>query len=122
VAREEKALVIGSHHDFDGTPGLAELGDIAAAAFDQGADVAKVAAQCNTAEDVQTLAAFCLGWRHRGVIVVGMGPDAMLSRVFFPALGSLITYTFLGEATAPGQLTCEETLRYIDAFYPARGA
>lgn len=121
AARDGEARIIGSYHNFETTPSLAELGDLASLGFEQGADIVKVAAQCNSQEALQTLAAFTLGWRHRGIIVIGMGPMGAASRIFFPALGSLITYTFLGEATAPGQFRCAETLSHLAAFYPMRG-
>jgi 3-dehydroquinate dehydratase I len=81
-------------------------------------DIVKVAARCNVPEDLQRLAAFTLAHREEGIIVVGMGPYGLSSRVFFPALGSLITYTFHGVPTAPGQLNCHDTLTYLNDFYP----
>lgn len=115
-------LVIGSFHDFEATPAADELARLAARGREAGADIIKVAAHCRDMGDVRRLAALTLAEAERGVVTVGMGPPAMLSRVFFPALGSLVTYTFLGAPTAPGQLNLADTLRYLDVFYPERGA
>lgn len=111
-------LVIGSFHDFEATPDTDRLEEVHAKGRALGVDVVKVAARCQQPEDVQRLAAFTLSHRASHVIVVGMGDYGLVSRIFFPALGSLVTYTFLGEPTAPGQLNCQDTLKYLGAFYP----
>lgn len=118
AARSEGVLVVGSFHDFEATPETSRLEAVHRRGRDLGVDVVKVAARCNDAEDACRLAAFTLAHRDEHVIVVGMGPYGMASRIFFPALGSLITYTFLGEPTAPGQLNCPDTLKYLSTFYP----
>jgi len=120
VATAHKAgrLVIGSYHDFDATPSRERLEAVHTQGRSQGVDIVKVAARCNNVEDARRLAEFTLAHRAEHVIVVGMGPYGMASRIFFPALGSLITYTFLGAPTAPGQLNCQDTLTYLSSFYP----
>lgn len=120
MAKDQGKRVIASFHDFDATPSREALEATDARGRSLGADIIKIAAQCNSENDLRTLAEYTLAHRHEGVIAIGMGPVAMSSRVFFPALGSLITYTFLGEATAPGQLTLDDTVRYLSAFYPTR--
>ena len=49
-----------------------------------------------------------------------MGPHGVASRVFFPLFGSLLTYGFVGQAGAPGQLSLAdlhaELCRYSPAF------
>lgn len=117
AVHEAGKLVIGSFHDFHGTPSLEVLMDCAAAARQHGADIVKAACQCNVPEDLHTLTRFILDQAPQPVAVMAMGNAGLISRVFFPALGSLLTYTFLGEATAPGQLTYREMLRYLGDFY-----
>ena len=111
-------VVIGSFHDFEATPEDHALEAVQKRGRALGVDIVKVAARCATPEDAQRLAAFTLRHRDEGIIVVGMGPYGTASRVFFPALGSLVTYTFLGKPTAPGQLNCQDTLKYLRDFYP----
>ena len=118
LARERGVLSIGSFHDFGETPSDARLEEVHARGRASGFDVVKVAARCNSPQDLQRLAAFTLAHRDENVITIGMGAHGLVSRVFFPALGSLLTYTFLGEPTAPGQLNCTDTLKYLDVFYP----
>lgn len=111
-------LVLGSYHNFTATPEPGSLASLAEAAKQRGVDILKVAAHCATSNDLRTLAQFTLDYADRHVITIGMGPQGVISRVFFPALGSLLTYTFLGAPTAPGQLNCETTLQYLEVFYP----
>lgn len=117
-AKKADCLCIGSYHNFAETPVMPRLRAAVNDGKDLGADVVKIAAHCGSIADVRTLAQATVECRDRHVAIIGMGPMGMLSRIFFPALGSLLTYTFLGEATAPGQLTYEQTLAYLSSFYP----
>ncbi|HEY5595278.1 MAG TPA: type I 3-dehydroquinate dehydratase, partial [Nitrospiria bacterium] len=54
----------------------------------------------------------------KDIIVIAMGVEGALSRVFFPALGSLLTYAYLGQPTAPGQLGYKELFELLKKFYP----
>lgn len=118
LARAQGRLSIGSFHDFGETPGMDVLEAVHSRGRALGMDIVKVAARCNSRDDVCRLAAFTLAHQHEQVITIGMGAHGLVSRVLFPALGSLLTYTFLGEPTAPGQLNCKDTLKYLDVFYP----
>ncbi|MBI1319907.1 MAG: type I 3-dehydroquinate dehydratase [Candidatus Hydrogenedens sp.] len=117
-ARKAGVLSIASYHHFSLCPSLQKLQGLADRSMDIGADVVKIAAHCATPEEMRRLARFTLDQADRGVIVIGMGSWATASRIFFPALGSLLTYTFLGIPTAPGQLNCEDTIHYLSALYP----
>lgn len=119
-ARAAGKLVIGSFHDFEGMPSPRKLSAIATYGKARGAHVVKVAAMCHRRSDLQDLARFTLhAKRDAPLVVVGMGEHGAASRIFLPILGSLLTYTFLGEATAPGQLTLDDTLKYLSTFCPA---
>jgi len=118
AAHADGKLVIGSYHDFQGTPIPKRLAGAANDGKLLGVDIVKVAVQCNSLEDVQVLAQFTGQHADKNLITIGMGAHGMLTRIFFPAIGSLMTYTFLGEPTAPGQLNCHDTLEYLKNFYP----
>ena len=100
--------VVLSFHDFERTPPLDALNAFLRDAKDAGADVAKVAAMCNSQEDVRTLARFTIEHADQNVVVIGMGPIGVPTRVLFPALGSRFTFAAYGEGTAPGQLQLDE--------------
>lgn len=116
-ARAHDKLSIGSFHDFSACPDDAALDALVPLADAVGADIVKVAAHCETRHELRRLAVFTLKHIARGVVVIGMGPAGTPSRVFFPALGSLLTFTFLGEPTAPGQLNCGTLVSYLKQMY-----
>jgi len=118
LARDTGRVTIGSFHDFTATPATAQLESVHANGRKTGFDIVKIAARCNSPEDLRRLAQFTLDHQQEHVIVVGMGEHGLPSRIFFPLLGSLVTYTFLGAPTAPGQLNCTDTLKYLDVFHP----
>ena len=125
-ARRRDKIVIVSHHDFAATPSLERLNALAQQAKAAGADYVKIAAMAQSAADIQTLAQFTIANSALGLISIGMGPHGLCSRILFPALGSRLTFASLGQATAPGQLTFEQTFDMFRTLYPdydrAKGA
>lgn len=110
--------VVLSFHDFARTPSLDTLNGIARAARGAGADIVKVAAMCTSRGDVDTLARFTLDYAQDGVVVIGMGPIGIPTRVLFPALGSRFTFAAYGEGTAPGQLQLDEMTAIFKKLFP----
>src|SRR5262249_46175996 len=126
LAQQHKRLAIVSHHDFAATPSDADLAALFDGAVRAGADVVKIAGHAADAADADRLLGFLRARRERGLIVIAMGPHGVASRVFFPLLGSLITYAFAGQAMAPGQLSLSELhaelCRYSPEFAAAHAA
>jgi len=127
LAKRHGKPVIVSHHDFEAMPSDRDLAALADTAARHGADVVKLTAQANSAHDTQRLLDFLRARHDRPTIAIAMGPHGVASRVFFPLLGSLITYGFVGQPGAPGQLALpeiyDELRRYSPAFadsHPAR--
>ncbi|MBP2333981.1 3-dehydroquinate dehydratase-1 [Saccharothrix coeruleofusca] len=118
-ARRHDAVVIASYHDFERTPELDRLRAVVAEAGEVGADLVKVSTMANSREDVRRLATLLTNApEDLGMIVIGMGATGTLSRVFFPALGSRLTYSFIGDRPTSGQLEFGETSRLLRQFYP----
>ena len=116
AAHQLDRIVIGSYHNFDETPAIDTLRDVVGDADENGVDVLKVATAINESDDVKRLAEFALDICDRNFVLIGMGPQGVLTRLLFPALGSLFTFAHIGEATAPGQLgldKCVEVLRVL---------
>ena len=118
IAHAHATFVVVSHHNFDATPTAVELDEIALRAKRLGADCVKIAATATNQDDLRTLAAFTLRQAHLGLIVIAMGPIGVVSRVFFPALGSRLTFAHAGEYPVSGQLDYQSTFEYLRAFYP----
>jgi 3-dehydroquinate dehydratase-1 len=109
VARAHAAdvPVVGSSHDFAGTPGRDALVERLLAMADAGADVLKIAVMPHSPEDVLTLlSATCATARRtdRPLITMAMGELGVASRVAGGAFGSAATFGTVGAASAPGQV------------------
>ncbi len=100
-----KGLIV-SYHNFRKTPGAAKLEETIKRCRQSGADLVKIAAQAGKKEDVRILARFLL--ESDDIIAISMGGIGAFTRVFFPAIGSRITYGAITRSTAPGQLGLKE--------------
>lgn len=114
LARKNRKKLIISFHDFNSTPGAKRLTNIAGRAREQGADIVKIATMAKNAEHLKRLAALVIN--EKNIIVVGMGEAGKVSRVFFPMLGSLMTYGSLSHSTAPGQLSLDALKKALGEF------
>lgn len=102
---------IVSYHDFHGTPACVTLDGVISRMAAAGADVAKVVVTPRDAESAVRLLAWC---RTRGtrpgampLIVLGMGPYGLVTRVAGHLAGSALTFAVTdgAGASAPGQPT-----------------
>lgn len=104
-ARKHGCKVIISFHDYRRTPAKRDLERIVRKCFAQGADLAKIACQVNSARDNARLLGLLDSLDK--LIVIGMGERGKLTRIVAPLIGSALTYaaTHTGRGTAPGQIT-----------------
>jgi len=113
-ARSSGVQVIVSHHDFQHTPELAVMREIVEEELAAGADIPKVAVMARGCEDVlRLLQLTCEFGSRMPFIGIAMGEAGRVSRVAAPALGSAITYGYVGAETAPGQLSVRELLEML---------
>lgn len=96
--------IISSHHDFEGTPSSA---DIVGRLSRMGSDIAKGAYSVRDFRDLANIltASESLEREH---VLLGMGPLGMITRIRQSVLGNSFTFAYVGEPTAPGQLSLEE--------------
>ncbi|NLN93869.1 MAG: type I 3-dehydroquinate dehydratase [Candidatus Hydrogenedens sp.] len=118
LCKDQGKTLIGSFHDFKKTPDSQSLDKLLQKGKDLGTDLIKIAACCNSPEDLQELTRFLLRHPQENLIVLGMGREGVASRLFFPALGSLLSYTFIGQPSAPGQFNLSEMLHLFTQIYP----
>jgi len=113
--RRGQAKLILSWHDFSGTPEMERLADLLQEMLAQDADVLKMVALAQQAEDNLHLLSLISAARAAGreIIAFCMGPAGMWSRVVAPLLGSFLTFAPFSKkgASAPGQLTVNEVKR-----------
>lgn len=110
--------VVVSMHDFAATPPQEALISAVRAAKAAGADVVKLATTVATRADAERLLDVLRAHRDAHLIVIGMGVEGLLSRVFFPLFGSLLTWGFLNTVGAPGQLPVAELIDELCRYAP----
>lgn len=113
LAKDAKKRVLVSAHNFQKTPPRDELDDILRRAKDIGAHIVKVAAFANEEEDIECLKQFTIDHKDDNIVTMSLGNLGSRTRFEFVKLGSLLTYSFIGEATAPGQLTIKELKEHL---------
>ena len=112
-AHERGVGVIGSYHDFVGTPTRELLHDLEKRAVACGADVLKVAFTPHTEKDLNSALEWLRASHHLPVALMGMGALASQSRDLFSRNGSVLLYGYLGNSpTAPGQWSASRCLSW----------
>lgn len=114
AAHGERKKVIVSYHNFKTTPKTEKLEKIIKEARNSGADIIKIAAFASDKADLRRLAGLLTD--NKDLIVIAMGRGGSASRVFFPMLGSLITYAGITGLNAPGQLSLAALKREFKSF------
>ncbi|MFC0674826.1 type I 3-dehydroquinate dehydratase [Brachybacterium hainanense] len=123
-AHEAGIPVVGSHHDFDGTPPQAEMTARLVRMARLGADVPKLAVMPRDVQDVLALMAATAEARSllRGpLITMSMGELGAITRLGGGIFGSCATFGALREASAPGQLPVRELRAALDLLGGASG-
>lgn len=115
VLHEARARGIGtmlSHHDFQATPSLKRLQELARRAKEAECTIFKVATMAHTAEALTTLMQFLTSQSgaHRcgpAYAVMGMGDFGKISRLVLAQAGSVLNYGYLDKPQVPGQWPAE---------------
>lgn len=117
LARKNKKTTIISFHDFKSVPPERMLEELLKKAKSHRGDIFKIACMARTPEDMLRLALFTLRKKREGIISILLGIRGSKSRVVFPALGSLISYTHLSRSFAPGQIPVKELIKELRLCY-----
>ncbi|MBI4322770.1 MAG: type I 3-dehydroquinate dehydratase [Candidatus Omnitrophica bacterium] len=115
-ARRNKNTVILSHHDFHGTPSEATLERVVRNAAALGADVIKVATLAKDERDVVRLLQFTAAHRRKNLVTITMGNIGSVSRLLFPLVGSLMTYTNV--SPSDGQIPVKRLIEDLRFYCP----
>lgn len=112
--------VVISYHDFEGMPSLEATRSILAEIFGCGADIAKIALTPATLEECLGLLKLVLETK-RPLSLMGMGDLGKHLRAVAPVYGSVLTYGYMGTATAPGQIPVEALMGVLDVLMRSDG-
>ncbi len=112
MAHQNEVLVVGSNHDFDGTPSKEELVRRLCFMQEAGADILKIAVMPKSKQDVITLLAATeemkSNYAKQPIVTVSMSEEGVLSRIAGEIFGSAITFGSLAKGSAPGQIPATE--------------
>lgn len=103
LAKKKKKHVIVSYHDFEKTPEVEEIKNIYNQIKALSPTFPKISFKANSYLDVRKLH-FAMAEYSDLKIYMSMGEYGKVSRVDSFIFGSVFTYTFVGEAAAPGQI------------------
>ncbi len=113
-----KVKVIGSYHNFEGTPDTAELVYRMSVIDNCNADILKIATMPRKKKDVmRIMTATILTYTRpnpKPIIAISMGNMGRVSRLLGEFTGSSITFASVGKTSAPGQLEIGELREILD--------
>ncbi len=118
LCKNHNKLVIGSYHNFNKTPDMEYLTDIASKAKQYGADIVKIAVKANTKGDLAKLVLFTIKNNDVNLITISLGNIGQISRIFNPIIGSLMTYGYISIPSGPGQIPVMDIVEYLRMFDP----
>ncbi len=113
---KKKVVIVSSHH-FKNTPTLAGLEKILREGKKSGGDIIKIAAHAKNRDDLNRLLEFTIKHKKDKIITLAMGRLGSISRLVFPSVGSLLTYSFLGKPFAPGQIPLKTLQKHFRLYY-----
>lgn len=113
-------VVVGSNHDFDGTPSESDIIYRLRKMQDMGADIPKIAVMPKGPADVITLldATQEMANYHadRPIITMSMG-KGVITRLCGEYFGSSMTFGAVGQVSAPGQIPVEQLKTAMDILH-----
>lgn len=112
LSHENEVKVIVSNHDFSKTPSKEEITQRLKKMISLGADLPKIAVMPKDMNDVLILLSATTEIKERykdnPIITMSMGKMGMISRVAGEFFGSSLTFGAVQEASAPGQIQCDD--------------
>ena len=107
IAQKSKTKIIISSHFFNETPTQKKMENVLINSFEKGADIAKIAVMPKSFEDIWKL--YQAGLKVSGkTCLIAMGDIGKHTRITAPIFGSVLSYGYIDEIAAPGQLRVDE--------------
>lgn len=113
--------IIMSYHDFDKTPSDDYIQSIIDESKNLGSDIVKYAFKANSFEDLARVMCITHKNKDKNLVAILMGDYGKISRVVAPAFGSMITYTYIGQSFAPGQIEAGKLNELLEFFNIQKG-
>jgi 3-dehydroquinate dehydratase-1 len=113
--------VVGSYHNFAGTPGKDDMVAMLRRIQEMGAEVPKLAVMPRSREDVLALLAATLEmaekYADRPIITMSMASDGVVSRLAGEIFGSTLSFGAVGKSSAPGQIPADRLRTVLDILH-----
>ncbi|NOY63801.1 MAG: type I 3-dehydroquinate dehydratase [Nitrospirae bacterium] len=116
IAKEKDKILIASIHNFDSTPSYRELEDTVLFNKSRGAHIVKIATMPQRREDIFSMTRLTVTYYRENIVTICMGQMGVITRVFFPFIGSLFTFASVGETKAPGQMDVRRLRELMNLF------
>ncbi len=113
---KKKLLAIGSYHNFLGTPSKDFLLKILREMEREAFDILKIAVMAKNEDDSREILDLIKVYKKetkKKLIILAMGENGKATRLLGPILGVDMTFVSLGEKSAPGQLSLDESLKFF---------
>jgi len=120
VLRIAEKPVIISYHDFSGMPKSGEMRAILEKIKGAGADIAKIAVTPSNLKDNLEILSFLLE-ADMPLCMIAMGEVGRHIRAVAPIYGSVLTYGYVSDATAPGQMSVRDLRKSLRLLDPSFG-
>ena len=111
ISKISKPAIV-SYHDFEAMPDDTELAGIFSRMKEARAAIAKIAVTPQEKKDNLRILQFLLN-ADTPLCMIAMGDLGRHMRVVAPLYGSALTYAYVGESTAPGQMSLADICRAI---------
>lgn len=114
--KKSRCHLIISYHNISKTPSQVKLQQIIRQAFRLGAQIAKIACFCRQPADNARL--LSLLDDQRSIVVCGLGPIGLATRIVAPLCGAPFTYAFWAgyQPTASGQISYQQLRKIYSLF------
>ncbi len=116
IVKENNKILIASVHNFHSTPSYRELEDTVLFNKSRGAHIVKIATMPKRREDILVMTKLTVTYFLENIVTICMGQMGMITRVFFPFIGSLFTFASVGETKAPGQMDVRRLRELMNIF------
>lgn len=117
----KQAVVIGSYHDFDGTPPTEEIINRLIYMKEMGVCIPKIAVMPKNKIDVTRLMEATILAKEKlgggAVITMSMAETGLISRVAAEFTGSVLTFGCIGRPSAPGQIEVKKLKELMEGLH-----
>lgn len=118
LCKENNVLLISSYHNLETTPEVSELEEIVSRSKEISADIVKIAVKANDKDDLDNLIKFTSENKGNNLVTISLGSIGLISRIVNPLLGSLMTYGYIDQCTAIGQISIFEIIEELRLYDP----